>query len=75
MVTPFMGVWIEMMTDEPLEVCQKSHPLWVCGLESQSLHRIFLQYLSHPLWVCGLKFCEALRSLSHHRHTLYGCVD
>ena len=33
-VTPFMGVWIEMFAIRTLSTLSESLPLWECGLKS-----------------------------------------
>ena len=55
LVTPFVGVWIETITDFDSLSASVSHPSWVCGLKLR-LSIINLSLIkSHPSWVCGLK--------------------
>ena len=32
-VTPFVGVWIETLTNKRVDSYDTSHPSWVCGLK------------------------------------------
>ena len=69
MVTPLVGVWIEMSELKIDENKVTSLPLWECGLKW--LYQAYVVPLlpSLPLWECGLKFkhppwiCNPLWSL------------
>ena len=75
LVTPFMGVWIEIKILSKTFHYPWSHPLWVCGLKFIPGKNRESFVPSHPLWVCGLKsvLCDPLTAAMGH--TLYGCVD
>ena len=55
MVTPLVGVWIEILSLQVLYAFPSSLPLWECGLkygigvDNKTVSR------SLPLWECGLK--------------------
>ena len=50
-VTPFMGVWIEIIYFKLFTTGFTSHPLWVCGLKS---NRPILRFerFCHTLYGC-----------------------
>ena len=54
-VTPFVGVWIETLSEKEHRQKRQSHPSWVCGLKQTNRNSSLISILSHPSWVCGLK--------------------
>ena len=55
-VTPFLGVWIEIL-DKYIKLRSKtSLPSWECGLKYLSIFVLFFSRRSLPSWECGLKF-------------------
>ena len=54
-VAPYVGVWIETVTNNLISEASESHPMWVCGLKQIENSDITPSLLSHPMWVCGLK--------------------
>ena len=54
-VAPYVGAWIETLTDSIEEVSILSHPMWVRGLKLLRLPIILHLLKSHPMWVRGLK--------------------
>ena len=50
-VTPCVGVWIETLFYNQIEVSIVSHPAWVCGLK-QTCIVITIYYSSHTLRGC-----------------------
>ena len=76
MVTPFMGVWIEIIWSIILSTILLSLPLWECGLK-------YLQwpepYFHHPVtpfmgvWIEMKPLQRKAESLECH--SLYGSVD
>ena len=56
-VTPFMGVWIEILISVGIVAENgKSLPLWECGLKFDYLEKMPQVKWSLPLWECGLKY-------------------
>ena len=75
-VTPFMGVWIEILCGGVLWLRIMSHPLWVCGLKSPLKILQYCHHSCHTLYGCvdwnGRKVAVNFNNVCH---TLYGCVD
>ena len=55
-VTPFVGVWIEIGSFSSSTIPCASLPLWECGLKSKDRYIDSTGKQSLPLWECGLKF-------------------
>ena len=54
-VTPFVGVWIEIVPIEQQLSHSMSLPSWECGLKFHCRFYRFLSLGSLPSWECGLK--------------------
>ncbi len=55
-VTPFVGVWIEILMNRiALVVLRKSLPSWECGLKLCMTLFYHMESQSLPSWECGLK--------------------
>ena len=64
-VTPFMGVWIEIW-NEANEIAMKVvTPFMGVWIEIFSDRETLKKEKSHPLWVCGLKFCFPSQQITH----------
>ena len=75
LVTPFVGVWIEMIKRKLLLHIMKSLPSWECGLKSANVFDVIADY-GHSLrgsvdWNFELKKYTALQI----GHSLRGSVD
>ena len=55
-VTPCVGVWIEIETEEPQRQELLSLPVWECGLKYHTLIVKSTLDRSLPVWECGLKY-------------------
>ena len=56
LVTPLVGVWIEILYEIKQDFRQDpSLPLWECGLKSKDISSSIHKIVSLPLWECGLK--------------------
>ena len=68
-VAPYVGAWIETLSEARTRLCVLSHPTWVRGLKPIELDGQLQSYLSHPTWVRGLKQPHRVQlttsSLSH----------
>ena len=54
-VAPYVGAWIETISESTdLHVC-RSHPMWVRGLKLIIDGNTSQPIMSHPMWVRGLK--------------------
>ena len=76
-VAPFMGAWIEMMTDAIAAAIYEVAPFMGAWIEiGQTAHTRQGTSKSHPSWVRGLK-SALIRCgvLGMTRRTLHGCVD
>ena len=56
MVTPLVGVWIEIYNCRRSYRCDQVTPLVGVWIEISITDTKFLLMLSLPLWECGLKF-------------------
>ena len=56
MVTPFVGVWIEIAARDLYLSLFSSLPSWECGLKLHIGKNIPAKFQSLPSWECGLKF-------------------
>ena len=54
-VTPFVGVWIETESEEPLSALVDVTPFVGVWIETPPVEEPLLNLESHPSWVCGLK--------------------
>ena len=54
-VAPFLGAWIETLSDVHIFFLLESHPSWVRGLKPPSKLMDDSNSKSHPSWVRGLK--------------------
>ena len=58
-VTPFVGVWIEIMlivNSVPIDIT--SLPSWECGLKFYIYLAVISYFWSLPSWECGLKYVK-----------------
>ena len=56
MVTPFVGVWIEIeKAKSTVAVLTESLPSWECGLKFMHIQKKWQEKKSLPSWECGLK--------------------
>ena len=55
-VTPFVGVWIEIVDDRTGDQITQSLPSWECGLKYQPYLYRSIRNVSLPSWECGLKY-------------------
>ena len=56
MVTPCVGVWIEMaFALSMISCCRLSLPVWECGLKCHNFILLLVWRWSLPVWECGLK--------------------
>ena len=62
-VTPLVGVWIEIIRTHIYQRPHRSLPLWECGLKSCWYSKQCKGSLSLPLWECGLKSQEDLAKI------------
>ena len=58
-VAPYVGAWIETLTQMYHFCLIKSHPMWVRGLKQGQTLLSGLVAQSHPMWVRGLKHQES----------------
>ena len=57
-VTPFVGVWIEIVDDRTGDQITQSLPSWECGLKYQPYLYRSIRNVSLPSWECGLKYVK-----------------
>ena len=74
-VTPFVGVWIEIILSLTLFHIARSLPSWECGLKSLPHDQLHTSELSLPSWECGLKLANKLEEKTNGGHSLRGSVD
>ncbi|MFR5058163.1 hypothetical protein, partial [Faecalimonas umbilicata] len=73
-VTPFVGVWIEILFYPFSYLPRPSLPSWECGLKSTSLEAMGKAFKSLPSWECGLKFMVVERAISSKSVTPFAGV-
>ena len=66
-VAPYVGAWIETLSNRPVLNSDESHPTWVRGLKLAIFVTISSIITSHPTWVRGLK---QLLLCKHKHHIL-----
>ena len=75
MVTPLVGVWIEIdKLDFDIENDIVT-PLVGVWIEIPTSCTYLLMNMSLPLWECGLKFCHSKSCTLFPRHSPCGSVD
>ena len=55
-VTPRVGVWIEILLYSTNTLPVASLPVWECGLKFTTSTAVAASVKSLPVWECGLKF-------------------
>ena len=58
LVTPFVGVWIEIPQSIDSGITFTSLPSWECGLKCRWGNTYVTPVPSLPSWECGLKLCK-----------------
>ena len=76
LVAPYMGAWIEILTDAmDLQALISSLPTWERGLKSDTRICNTSPPESLPTWERGLKWISLLYSSDYFSRSLHGSVD
>ena len=65
-VTPFVGVWIETISDDYPENYTNVTPFVGVWIETKQSWLIGRVLTSHPSWVCGLKLWNQTQYVGHY---------
>ena len=75
LVTPCVGVWIEISQSSCQFLTTRSLPAWECGLKSSDPFCTVNTPESLPAWECGLKYLNPVVNFWQRGHSLRGSVD
>ena len=70
-VTPYVGVWIEIASTARAVITARSPPMWGCGLKYLKSRKLVERHGSPPMWGCGLKLLLSIGLLQLEDVTPY----